>query len=198
MGKNLKGKEIGKGITQRQDGMYMGRYVTSSKKRVTIYDRNLKDLKRKLEKARMESLKREYLSEGDITLEEWFEEFLNIYKVGKVKDTTLYRIRQNFASIKKSDLASMKLSKIKSIHLQGLINDLYESGFAPSTLRVLVSLLKEVFKRANGNGFILINPCDTIVIPKEKKEESRYLTEDEQELFFRMRRLMRIMKSFSF
>lgn len=27
MGKNLKGKELGKGITQRKNGVYHGRYV---------------------------------------------------------------------------------------------------------------------------------------------------------------------------
>ena len=37
MGKDLKGKELGKGISQRADGNYMARYVDRYKKRHTFY-----------------------------------------------------------------------------------------------------------------------------------------------------------------
>ena len=48
MGKDLNGKELGRGITQRKDGRYMGRiHIRGSKKEVTLYDRNLKMLKNK-------------------------------------------------------------------------------------------------------------------------------------------------------
>lgn len=33
MGKDLKGKELGSGISQRKDGYYVGRYTTSTGKR---------------------------------------------------------------------------------------------------------------------------------------------------------------------
>lgn len=49
MGKDLNGKELGRGITQRKDGRYMGRiHIRGSKKEVTLYDRNLKMLKNKV------------------------------------------------------------------------------------------------------------------------------------------------------
>ena len=35
MGKDIVGKELGKGITQRKDGMYMARYVDKYRKRHT-------------------------------------------------------------------------------------------------------------------------------------------------------------------
>ncbi len=38
MGKNLKGKELGAGISQRKDGRYSARFVTSSGKRVEKYE----------------------------------------------------------------------------------------------------------------------------------------------------------------
>ena len=40
MGKDLKGKELGKGISQRADGNYMARYVDRYKKRHTFYGRD--------------------------------------------------------------------------------------------------------------------------------------------------------------
>ena len=37
MGKNLKGKECGKGICQRKDGLYYARFVTRGGKRAVSY-----------------------------------------------------------------------------------------------------------------------------------------------------------------
>ena len=37
MGKNLKGKELGKGITQRKNGVYHGRYVDRFGDRRSVY-----------------------------------------------------------------------------------------------------------------------------------------------------------------
>ena len=54
MGKDLKGKELGVGISQRADGNYMARYVDRYKKRHTFYGRDLRALRRRLEKERYE------------------------------------------------------------------------------------------------------------------------------------------------
>ena len=48
MGKDLKGKELGTGISQRKNGMYQARYVDRFGNRKTIYDKNLRGLKDKL------------------------------------------------------------------------------------------------------------------------------------------------------
>lgn len=183
MGKDLKGKELGKGISQRADGNYMARYVDRYKKRHTFYGRDLKTLRRKLEKARYESEQGLFLSGGNITLSEWFEEFLKLYKEGKVKATTVYRIRQTFSPCKKNIVGVMKLQDIRAIHIQQLINELDEKGFTYGTIRLLKSLLNEMFKKAVGNGYILINPCDAVVMPRKVTYEPRFLTEQEQEMF---------------
>lgn len=183
MGKDIVGKELGKGITQRKDGMYMARYVDKYRKRHTLYNRDLKKLKRAFEKAKYEA---EYglLSDAPrITLEEWFEKFLELYKVGKVKDTTVYRIRQTFSPCKRNSIGSMMLTDIRAIHIQELINKLDKEGFSYGTLNTLKALLKEMFKRAIGNGFVVTNPCDAAVLPKRVVREPRFLTQEEQRLF---------------
>ncbi|NJE44656.1 integrase DNA-binding domain-containing protein [Massilimicrobiota sp. SW1139] len=100
MGKDLKGKELGKGITQRKDGTYMARYVDKYRKRRTFYDKNLKMLKIKLEKEKYNSKYGTTLENG-VTLQEWFDEFIILYKKGRVKNTTVYRIYQTFSPCKK-------------------------------------------------------------------------------------------------
>lgn len=183
MGKDLKGKELGKGISQRADGNYMARYVDRYKKRHTFYGRDLKTLRRKLEKARYESEQGISLSGESITLSEWFEEFLKLYKEGKVKETTLFRVRQTYAPCKKNVVGMMKLQEIRAIHIQQLINELDEKGFTYGTIHLLKSLLNEMFKKAIGNGYMLMNPCEAVVMPKKVTYEARFLTEQEQEMF---------------
>ena len=55
MGKSLKGKELGSGLSQRKDGRYQAKYyIPGSPKPKYLYDRNLAKLKKKrdLEKAK--------------------------------------------------------------------------------------------------------------------------------------------------
>ena len=182
MGKDLKGKELGKGLSQRADGMYMGRYTDRYQTRHTIYDRDLKQLKRKLDKLRYEA-KYSFTTGGTITLEDWFEKFLTLYKENRVKDTTLYRIRQTFSPCRRDKIAGMKLSDIRAVHIQELINKLDAEGFTYSTLNLLKALLKEMLDRAIGNGYIVINPCDAVVLPPKDNKEQRFLTVEEQEMF---------------
>ena len=116
MGKDKEGKELGKGIIQRIDGSYMARYVDRYKKRHTFYGRDLKALRRKLEKARYESEQGVMLLGEGITLEKWFEEYFKLYKEGKIKETTAYRIRQTFSPCRKNMIGMMNW-KEKDLHM---------------------------------------------------------------------------------
>ena len=49
MGKSIKGKELGKGITQRKsDGLYQGRFVNRFGKTQTIYASSLNELRKRM------------------------------------------------------------------------------------------------------------------------------------------------------
>ena len=183
MGKNLKGKELGKGLSQRKDGTYMARFVDRYGKRKTFYGKNINELKRKLNKERYQSEYGFYGDGTDITLNEWFEEFLKLYKEGVVKVTTLYRIRQTYAVCKKSTLGTMRLRDITVNHVQKLINEMRDDGNTYGTINLFNNLLKQMFTKAMGNGYMYINPCAGVVLPKKVKYEARYLTPDEQKMF---------------
>ena len=51
MGKSLNGKELGKGITQRKDGTYQGRFINRFGKRQTVYGKTLTEVSKKLRDA---------------------------------------------------------------------------------------------------------------------------------------------------
>lgn len=183
MGTDLNGKELGIGISQRPDGRYIARFVDRYKKRHTFYSRDLKSLRKKLDKEKYEA---EYGIGGEgtrIKVSDWFDEFLKCYKEGKVKETTLYTIKQSLDVCRRSALGSMWLNEVRAIHVQQFINNLHAEDYTYGTINRLNALLKEVFKKAIGNGYMVINPCDSVVMPPKVKYESRYLTEEEQQMF---------------
>lgn len=183
MGRDLKGKELGKGITQRPDGTYMARFTDKYKKRHAYYDKNLKVIERKLADAKYEYAHGVYGLGDSITLDEWFEQFIKLYKVGKVKETTIYKNRAYFNSIVSKSLGMMKIQDIKGVHLQEFLNSMFDKGLSYGTVANIKSLLGDMFKKAVANEFILRNPCDSLVMPKKPKITNRYLTKDEQERF---------------
>ena len=73
MGKNLKGKECGKGICQRKDGLYYARFMTKSGKRVEDYFNTLPEARNWLEEARYQDKHGKPITSPDMTVDEWFE-----------------------------------------------------------------------------------------------------------------------------
>lgn len=90
MGKNLKGKELGKGLYQRKDGRYEARiFVRGTGKTFSIYGTNLQHLKKE---------RNAYLAnvspgiagyDPRISVSKWYEKWMLIYVVHSVKATTL-------------------------------------------------------------------------------------------------------------
>ena len=52
MGKDLKGKELGKGLRQIKDKRYEGRFVDRFGKRVSVYSKTETSIRQKLKKAK--------------------------------------------------------------------------------------------------------------------------------------------------
>ena len=80
MGKNLKGKELGKGITQRKNGVYHGRYVDRFGDRRSVYGTTVKEVKAKLAEAELNEQKLSNIVDEKITLDEWYEKWMRVYK----------------------------------------------------------------------------------------------------------------------
>ena len=57
MGKSLNGKELGKGLSQRKDGLYQGRFVNRFGKKQTVYAKTLNEVRQKLRKEQYEDEK---------------------------------------------------------------------------------------------------------------------------------------------
>lgn len=72
MGKNLKGKECGKGIYQRKDGLYSARFYAKDGKRKEKYFDTLPEAKNWLADARYEERHNLIVTSPDMTVDKWF------------------------------------------------------------------------------------------------------------------------------
>ena len=99
MGKDKKGKELGKGITQRADGRYVGRYVNRFGKRESVYGATAREAKNNLAKAIADDIKKKNVVEPNITLTEWYNKWMEVYYLRKVLRNWMEAKRTKYQSI---------------------------------------------------------------------------------------------------
>lgn len=185
MGKDLKGKELGKGFYQRKDGRYEARAKVNGKQ-IDIIDKSLRELKRRFqdEKERIENLI-EY-RRNRITLNEWFEEWFDTYKLPHVREQSVYPMKNKFYNTFGKYLGDKRLIDITNIDIQNVINILKKENKAHSTMRDALGRMRDCMESAKNNLLIQINPCFEIHVPWENKQiERRFLSKEEQNLFLK-------------
>ena len=105
MEKNLKGKECGKGICQRKDGLYLARFVDKAGKRHDKCFRKLPEARNWLEEARVLDRQggqsaephEENFALTDMTVDAWFEFWIeNI--VGDLAPNTRRNYRERYVN----------------------------------------------------------------------------------------------------
>lgn len=183
MPKDLKGRELPKGIYQRKDGRYEARALINGIK-IQLYNFNLKELKAEFEKRKEEAKQGVDKKLSNITLDEWFEEWFARYKVPKIKETSIApmktKYRANFGRL----IGSMKVTEIRNMDIQDVINTMQREGKAASSMRDALGRVRECLESAKNNRIISENPCFDITVPWENvTKERRFLSQEEQNRF---------------
>ena len=183
MGKDLRGKELGKGIVQRKDGRYFAR-ATIKGQTISIYHTNLKKLKEEFEDAKYKAMVQQVASvKKDLTFNEWFDEWYDKYKKPTLKKSSTYNYKSRVINLYGSRIGTKGLSEIKQLHLQTCVADLLEQGYSPKTIREATGVLQQCFDAAIANGMMLCNPCIGVLIPENAPVKKRVLTQKEQDVF---------------
>ncbi len=184
MGKDLKGKELGTGITQRKNGIYHARFVDRFGNRKSLYNRNLRELKNSLNTVIYEDKKKINIIDEKTTLDEWYEKWINIHKYNVIRSST----KCNYDSVYKKHisptLGKMSLSQITQLQIKGLIKNLDKLGYKYETKNRVRIMLLDMFNKAMIDNFVLRNPCKGIKIIKDKNNDRKVLSREEQLIFF--------------
>ena len=183
MGKNLKGKECGKGIYQRKDGRYSARYIDKAGKRHEKYFQTLPEARNWMEDAKYADKHEEVFIATETTVDEWFEFWIeNI--VGDLAPNTIRNYRERYIRNIQPVIGKMYLSNVKPMHCKKVFI-LMDADYAGSTIRQTYITMGTMFKAAKMIDLIRKHPMDGIryTKPVRAKDDIKFLTRDEQRVF---------------
>lgn len=174
MGKNLKGKELGFGISQREDGYYVGRYTNK-------YGRRVQKLFLKPQECRQwlaDSAYRDEHSNMDfpeeMTVDSWFEYWISMKK-RTVRPNTVRNYTERYHRNIKPVIGKKILGSVNTIQCQTVMNRMADEGYRTSTIYQARITLYNMLDYAYRNDVIMKNSCNKMVRsdigkPSEKKE----------------------------
>lgn len=185
MGKDLKGKELGVGISQRKDGLYTARFVSKATgKSIQKYFPKLQECRKWYADARFQDEHGGINASGNMTVKAWFEYWITTIKGNSIRPNTIRNYKERFKHNIDRCIGNMLISEVKPMHCQNVLNQM-KDDYKTSTIYQTRITLYSMFSDAVENDVILKNPVTKSVkynIGKEPKKV-RALTIEEQKKF---------------
>lgn len=165
------GKTIKK-RTNRKNEWYLRFYKNGQQK--TVYGKTQKEVVKNYKLALKEQPKE---IKQDISLKQWFEQYLQLFKIGKVTDTTLSKTKKEFEYLK--DLYHTPIKDIEPFETQKILNKIKMKCTANKIYILLNALLSKAFE----TGLIPRNVMKLVDKPKYEPNEKIALTTEEEKIF---------------
>lgn len=185
MGKSLKGKELGKGIGQRKDGLYYARCTDKAGQRLERCFQSLKEAKNWQKEQQYHQVHPEPKTPVPVqmTVNEWFD-FWQANLLTGLAPNTVRNYRERYERNAKAILGKLLLTEVKPMHCKAVFNSMTET-YAGSTIRQAYIALGAMFKAAKENGLIEKHPMDGVRFdsPVKAVDEIHFLTVSEQKAF---------------
>ncbi len=184
MGKDLKGKELGVGITQQKNGLYSARFVDKFGKRRQKRFKKLQECRQWIADATYVDEHSSILQATDIIVDAWFDYWIDIKKK-TVRPNTVRNYTERYNRNIKKIIGKMLLSEVKPLHCQKIFSDMADEDYRTTTIYQTRIALFNMLEFAKENDVIRYNPCKKSVKsdmgkPSQKKEA---LTVDIQKVF---------------
>ena len=185
MGKDLRNKELGIGISQRKDGVYVARFTNRTGKRIFLSDSDLSLLRRKFEKAKVEDYENRSVARGSYTIKEWYDFWMENYKVNSgVTRQYLDQLDLFFNKyVISKDRGNIDLRDLRNIDIQLMINEAKKDS--TSAAIHLLSILKQMLELAYENDLIERNPAKSVHIKKPKRKPTEAMSKMDEEMLLK-------------
>lgn len=183
MGKNLKGKECGKGISQRKDGKYSARFITTQGKRIERYFNTLPEARNWLADAKYEDKHGVIQAAPEMTVDAWFQYWHNNI-IADLSPNTRRNYQERYENNIQPIIGKMLISKVKPMHCKEVLNSMYDT-YAGSTIRQTYIAMGTMFRSAVNNDIIAKHPMEGVTFTKPVRavNDIHFLTVDEQRRF---------------
>ena len=189
MGKNLKGREIGKGLSQRKnDGLFSARYVDKAGKRQEKYFKTLPEARNWLDEAKYADNHDDIFVPTNTTVDQWFDFWIENV-VGDLAPNTLRNYRERYVHNIQPVIGRMMIANVKPMHCKKVLL-LMDASYAGSTIRQAYITMGTMFKAAKMNDLIAKHPMDGVRFtkPVRASNDIRFLTREEQRKFLEVAR----------
>lgn len=184
MGKNLRGKELGVGISQRSDGMYTARFTDRIGKRRQKYFKKLQECRKWLADAQFADEHGGINASSNMTVNTWFDYWITSIKGKTVRWSTIQSYQDRYENDIKELMGNMVISDVKPMHCQNVLNVMDNNGYSGSSMQRTRVIMNTMFADAFENGVIKFNPVTkSVKCPKKPGRSTRVLTLAEQEKF---------------
>ncbi len=183
MGKNLKGKECGKGIYQRKDALYSARFVDKSEKRLEKCFSTLPESRNWLDDAKYADKHSDVFIPSDMTVNDWFEYWIT-HIVCDLAPNTRRNYRERFIHNIQPVIGDLLLTQVKPLHRKIVLNQMDEN-YAGSTIRQTYITMGTMFKAAKMNDIIAKHPMDGVKYTKPVRavNDIKFLSRKDQVTF---------------
>lgn len=185
MGKNLKGRECGKGICQRKDGKYTARYTGRDGKRKEKHFPTLPEARNWLAEMQSENTYQVYNPSSEMTVDAWFE-FWITNLIADLAPNTRRKYRERYTKNIQPVIGFMRLCDVKPMHCKIVLNRM-EATYAGSTIRQAYIAMGTMLRAAVMNDLLTKHPMDGVRYTKPVRavNDIRFLTLEEQETFLK-------------
>lgn len=182
MGKDLKGKELGIGITQRKDGLYQARYKDRFGKNKTIYNARLGDIRKELAIAIADNQNFTSVSDN-ITLDAWFNRWVEVYKKKSVRPNTLREYTHIYNKNISPYLGNRNINSLVKSDIQILIDRAADDNYKYERQNKIKVILTDMFARAMEDNLMIKNPAKGVRLRADKEVKAFALSREQQEEF---------------
>ena len=185
-------------IRQRKDGRWEGLY-TVNYKRKSVYGKTQTEVRKKLNEVLNDINNGMYVENTNITLGAWLDEWLEVYAKPTVKLSTYGSYEGYIRNHIKPEIGKIKLSALRADILQKFVNQKLtngrcdkmkdvntnklvtrKGGLSEKTIKNMYNMIHSALKQAYKNGLVNQNVSELINLPKQKRNEMRVLSLEEQ------------------
>lgn len=158
MGRDLKGKQLGKGLTQEKSVYYVARFVDKFGKRQSKRFDKLQEAKQWLADSIYLDKNSNISMPRDMTVDA-FADFWFDTKQKMSRETTADVYRKRYQKSIKPYIGDMKIIDVKANHCQMIINHMIDDNYSHDTIGIARSILNGLFDYAVECDVIMKTPC---------------------------------------
>lgn len=170
MGKDLRGKELGVGISQLKDGRYTARFTNRKGERKQKYFKKLQECRKWIADAQFNDEHGYINANSDMTVNAWFDYWISEIKSGNIRESTRRTTTERYENAIKPIIGDMIVADVKPLHCQKVLSDMASKN-RNGTIGKSRAVMHDLFESAVENGMIAKNPVAKSVKAKSEIDD---------------------------